>query len=163
MNTRLVIAHRSAFVRDVVRIAGMSRDVLVVGETDRADELAELCTSQRPDVAFVEATLDDGDEIESVLPDVLSSGVRAVFVSDDHSLQRVTRILALGASGFLRHDIGPDQIMDAIQAVAEGAAVLDPRAAATILEEWRHQRERDVAVSLATVRGLPTASPVDSG
>jgi DNA-binding NarL/FixJ family response regulator len=140
MTTRLVIAHRSAFIRDIVRIAGLNRDVVVVGETDRADELAKLCITQQPDVAFVEATLAVGDELESVLPDILSSGVRVVVVSADHSPLQVTSILALGASGFLRHDTSPDQVIDAIEAVAAGAAALGPQAAATILEEWRHQR-----------------------
>ena len=144
MSTRLVIAHRSTFIRDVVRLTGRSRDVLVVGEARRPADLAALCASERPDVAFIEATFADGSQVESVLPAVLAVGTRAVIVSDDPSPERVTRILALGASGFLRHDTTPDQVVDAIQAVAGGAAVLGPQATATILEQWRRLRESGV-------------------
>jgi DNA-binding NarL/FixJ family response regulator len=141
MSTRLVIAHRSTFIRDVLRLTGRSRDVLVVGEAHRPADLTALCASERPDVAFIEATFADGSQVESVLPAVLAVGTRAVIVSDDPSPERVTRILALGASGFLRHDTTPDQVVDAIQAVAGGAAVLGPQATATILEQWRRLRE----------------------
>ena len=140
MSTRLVIAHRSTFIRDVVRLTGRNRDVFVVGEARRPADLAELCASERPDVAFVEANFVDGSEVESVLPAVLAFGTRAVVVSDDPSPERVTRILALGASGLLRHDTTPDQVVEAIQAVAGGAAVLGPQATATILEQTKGKK-----------------------
>jgi two-component system nitrate/nitrite response regulator NarL len=95
-------------------------------------------------VAFIEANFGDGTEVESVLPAVLAFGTRAVIVSDDPSPERVTRILALGASGFLRHDTTPDQVVEAVQAVAGGAAVLGPQATATILEQWRRLRESGI-------------------
>jgi DNA-binding NarL/FixJ family response regulator len=155
MSTRLVIAHRSAFIRDVLRLTGRSRDVFVVGEARRPADLADLCASERPDVAFVEATFDDGSEVEAVLPAVLASGTRAVIVSDDPSPERVTRIMALGASGFLRHDTTPDQVVDAIQAVAGGAAVLGPQATATILEQWRRLRDSGAMAGGANGAGGP--------
>jgi DNA-binding NarL/FixJ family response regulator len=141
MPTRLVIAHRSTFVRDVVRLTGRDRDVFVVGEARRPAELAELCTSERPDVAFIEADFADGGQVESVLPALLGIGIRAVVLSDDPSPERVTGILSLGASGFLHHDTTPDQVVDAIQAVAGGGAVLAPQATVTILEQWKRLRE----------------------
>jgi DNA-binding NarL/FixJ family response regulator len=150
MSTRLVIAHRSTFIRDVVRLTGRNRDVFVVGEARRPADLAELCASERPDVAFIEANFGDGTEVESVLPAVLALGTRAVIVSDDPSPERVTRILALGASGFLRHDTTPDQVVEAIQAVAGGAAVLGPQATATILEQWRRLRESGIVAGSGT-------------
>jgi DNA-binding NarL/FixJ family response regulator len=146
MPTRLVIAHRSTFVRDVVRLTGRDRDVFVVGEVRRPAELAELCTSERPDVAFIEADFADGGQVESVLPALLGIGIRAVVLSDDPSPERVTGILSLGASGFLHHDTTPDQVVDAIQAVAGGGAVLAPQATVTILEQWRRLRD-SVAVT----------------
>jgi DNA-binding NarL/FixJ family response regulator len=61
-------------------------------------------------------------------------------VCDDPSPERLTRILELGASGYLRHDTTPEQVLEAVEWVAGGAAVLAPAAAATVLDQWRRQR-----------------------
>jgi DNA-binding NarL/FixJ family response regulator len=152
MPTRLVISHRSAFVRDVVRLAGQSRGVLVVGETRLPADLVRLCASKHPDVALVEADFVDGRQVESVLAAVLASGAQAVVVSDQPSPERATQILALGASGFLGHDTTPDEVVEAIQTVAAGGAALDPGATATILEQWRRLRELDAAAGAGADR-----------
>src|SRR5436309_15180506 len=70
-----------------------------------------------------------------------AGGARAVVIGADPSPERVTALLDLGASGFLRHDAGPVDVVDAIEAVAAGAAALEASAAATVLEQWRRLRE----------------------
>jgi DNA-binding NarL/FixJ family response regulator len=141
MSIRLITAHRSTFIRDVLRISGATRDVFVVGETRSAPELVELCRTQRPDVVYTEDRFDDGSEIESVLVLLMATGARVIVVCDDPSPERLTRILALGAHGYLRHDTTPEQVLDAVESVAAGAAVLGPAATATLLEQWRRFRE----------------------
>jgi DNA-binding NarL/FixJ family response regulator len=141
MTVRVVIAHRSALVRDVLRLLGVAQDVLVVGEARHPAELVELCTGERPGVAVTEAEFDDGTAVEDILPALLATGARVIVICDDPSPERLTRILALGASGFLRSDAAPAAVVDAIAAVATGAAVLAPAATGAILEQWRHLRE----------------------
>src|SRR5205807_2612358 len=123
------------------RISGVSRKVFVVGEARSATELVELCRSEQPDVVYSEDSFDDGSEIESVLVQLLAAGARVIVVCDDPSPERLTRILALGAHGYLRHDTTPEQVLDAVESVADGAAVLGPVATATVLEQWRRLRE----------------------
>ena len=154
--TRIVIAHRSTFIRDVIRLQGVPRGVYVVGEAVRPTELIDLCRSECPDVAIIEADFEDGTEVESLLALVLATGARAVVVCDDPSPERLTRILALGASGYLRHDTTPDQVLEAVEAVAGGASVLGPTATATILEQWRRLREPAL---LPGVGVAPTLTP----
>jgi DNA-binding NarL/FixJ family response regulator len=98
--------------------------------------------SEQPDVVYAEDRFDDGSEIESVLVLLMTTGARVIVVCDDPSPERLTRILALGAHGYLRHDTTPEQVLDAVESVAGGAAVLGPAATATVLEEWRHLRLR---------------------
>jgi DNA-binding NarL/FixJ family response regulator len=136
-----VIAHRSALVRDVLRLLAAEQEVVVVGEARTAPELADLCRSERPAVAVAEATFGDGSELEAVLHALDASGTRTVVVSDDPSPERVTRILLLGAAGFVRSDTTPGRVVEAITTVAAGASVLGPDAATTILEQWRRMRE----------------------
>lgn len=141
MSIRLITAHRSTFIRDVLRISGAARKIFVVGETRSATELVELCRSEQPDVVYAEDRFDDGSEIESVLVLLLAAGARVIVVCDDPSPERLTRILSLGAHGYLRHDTTPEQVLDAVESVAGGAAVLGPAATATVLEQWRRLRE----------------------
>lgn len=141
MSIRLITAHRSTFIRDVLRLSGVARGIIVVGEARSASELVELCRSERPDVVYAEDSFDDGSEIEWVLVLLVGAGARVIVVCDDRSPERLTRILELGASGYLRHDTTPDQVLDAIEAVAGGASVLGPAATATVLNQWRRQRE----------------------
>lgn len=137
----LIVAHRSIFFRDVLRVAGAARKIFVVGETCSATELVELCRSEQPDVVYAEDRFEDGSEIESVLVLLLATGARVIVVCDDPSPERLTRILALGAHGYLRPDTTPEQVLAAVESVAGGAAVLGPAATATVLEEWRGLRE----------------------
>jgi DNA-binding NarL/FixJ family response regulator len=141
MSIRLITAHRSTFIRDVLRISGVARKIYVVGEARSATELVELCRAELPDVVYTEDSFDDGSEIESVLVLLMATGTRVIVVCDDPSPERLTRILALGAHGYLRHDTTPEQVLDAVESVAGGAAVLGPVATATVLEQWRRLRE----------------------
>jgi DNA-binding NarL/FixJ family response regulator len=141
MSIRLITAHRSTFIRDVLRISGVARKIYVVGEARSATELVELCRTEQPDVVYAEDSFDDGSEIESVLVLLNTTGARVIVVCDDPSPERLTRILALGAHGYLRHDTTPEQVLDAVESVAGGAAVLGPAATATVLDQWRKLRD----------------------
>jgi DNA-binding NarL/FixJ family response regulator len=171
LSIRLITAHRSTFIRDVLRISGVGRKILVVGEARSATELVELCRSEQSDVVYAEDSFEDGSEIESVLVLLMATGTRVIVVCDDPSPERLTRILALGAHGYLRHDTTPEQVLDAVESVAGGAAVLGPVATATVLEQWRRLREpgrigtgggmrasltvREMDVLVAMADGLP--------
>ena len=141
MSVRLVTAHRSAFIRDVLRLSGAARKVFVVGEARSATDLVDLCRREQPDVVYAEDRFEDGSEIEAVLVLLMTTGARVIVVCDDPSPERLTRILSLGAHGYLRHDTTPEQVLDAVESVAGGAAVLGPAATATVLEQWRRMRD----------------------
>jgi DNA-binding NarL/FixJ family response regulator len=137
MTVRVVVAHRSTLVRDVLRLLGVADDVIVVGEAENPAALLELCTGERPDVVLAEATFQDGTEIESCLPPLLAGGARVAVIGDDITPERLIRILALGASGYFCSDASPPQVVEAMAVLARGAAVLEPTVAGILLEEWR--------------------------
>lgn len=141
MTVRVAIAHRSTFIRDVVRLQGAARSVVVVGETSRPVDLVELCESERPDVAVLDATFEDGTGIESLLAGVQETGTRVLVMGGDPSPEGLTRVLLHGASGYLEDEASLEQVVEAIGAVATGGSVLSPSATATILEQWRRLRE----------------------
>jgi DNA-binding NarL/FixJ family response regulator len=136
----IVIAHRSAFIRDVLRRKGSYRDVTTVGEAESGARLVELCESERPAVALVDTELQDGP-VEGVMRAVLATGTKVLVISDDLSPERLTHLLARGASGHLLHDASPDQVIEAIETVAAGQCVLGPLAATVVIEQWRRLRD----------------------
>ena len=83
MNARLVTAHRSTFIRDVLRISGVARRIFVVGEARSATELVELCRTEQADVVYAEDSFDDGSDIEAVLVLLVATGARVIVVCDD--------------------------------------------------------------------------------
>lgn len=153
MTVRVVISHRSALVRDVLRMLSAASRVHVVGESASAEDLLELCRNERPTVVLTEAELSCGSTIEDSLPELLAGGARVIVICDDPSPERLIRILDLGVSGFLRSDAAPVAVMESVERVAGGAAVLDPSATATILQQWRHLRGGGEA---GTPTGLPS-------
>lgn len=140
MAVRLVVALRSALVREVLRMLGAADEVYVVGEATTPGELLSLCQEERPGVILTEAEFESGDTIEMVMPSLLETATRLVVICDDPSPERLSRILGLGASGYLRSNAAPTAVIEAVQAVAGGAAVLDPSAAGMVLEQWRKLR-----------------------
>ena len=162
MNTpvRAVIADRNVLVRDLLRIVCTRHGIRVVGETGSARELVALSESELPDVVVTDAVLDDA-RIEECIAALLACNTRVVVLCDDPSPERVTWILAHGASGYLLHDSAPDQVGDAVLAVARGAAALDPTAAGLILQQWRRLRTNETANAVGTPRGELTPREMD--
>lgn len=136
---RLVIAHRCTVVRDALRIMGAGRDIHVVGEAAGSAELVDLCRSELPDVVVAEGDYDDGG-IETALPQLVATGASVAVICGDPSPARMTTILGSGARGWLGGDTGISQVLDAVAALGNGDAVLDPPATRTIVEEWRRYR-----------------------
>jgi two-component system nitrate/nitrite response regulator NarL len=118
--------------------------ITVVGETARGAELVELCQLLAPDVVISDVELEDA-ALEDCLPRLLDSGTRVLALCDECSPDRLVSVLVCGATGYLGHDASPQQVLDALGAVARGAAALDPVAARTILSQWRTFRLRGFA------------------
>ncbi|MGQ0519603.1 MAG: LuxR C-terminal-related transcriptional regulator [Actinomycetota bacterium] len=148
---RVVLAHRSELLRTMLRVAG-SGAIHVVGETWSAVELGAVCALEAPDAALVGDGLDDR-LLDAVIDGMVAGGVGVVVLGDDAHPGRVTSLLERGVSGYLVPDSSPEQVVEALVAVAGGAAALHPAAAVTILNQWRRLRTEPSAPGAAlTVR-----------
>lgn len=128
--------------------------VVTVGEASTGRGLVKVCRDVGPDVVVTDASLEDG-EVDQQLPLVVDAGCRVLALCDDSSPERLTAILADGVSGCLLHDNRPDQLADAVLAIASGAAVLNPAVAGTILGQWRRLRSQPASL-YARPRAAPT-------
>ena len=144
---RVVLAERDALARSLLRWVCAGDGLHVVGETTTAVGVLELCRTEQPDVALLAGAV-AAAELDSVLDAILATGARVAVVSSDPSPERVTALLERGVSGYLRQDVSPRQLADALHAVAGGAVALHPAAAGTILEQWRLLRDAHGPCSL---------------
>jgi DNA-binding NarL/FixJ family response regulator len=168
-NPTVILAEHDVLIRDILRLACVRRGIEILDEVDTVDAMRTRAAELRPAVVISADSLGN-EPIDSVLPDVLATGAKVVVVSGDPSPERLTALLADGVSGYLLHDASPEEVASGVFAVARGAAVLNPTAAATILAQWRRFRTesplgrrrttaltpRETDVLAALVEGLPT-------
>ncbi len=145
--TRVVIVDDNPMVRAGLRalleVGGMD----VVGEAGNGRQALEVVGEQRPDVALLDYRMPiaDGLEVLSRLADT----TRVLLLTSDGSADVISTALARGASGFLTHsELGPDELLRAVTAVAGGEAWLNPAAAAVAVRQLRGRAERESAARI---------------
>jgi two-component system nitrate/nitrite response regulator NarL len=167
VSTTVVLADRNTLVRNVVDAVCERAGFRVVGEASTAWELLAACQTRAPDVVVTDCLLADGP-VDDYLEGVLATGAKVIVLCDDTSPERLTALLERGVSGYLLHDCSPDQIGDALVAVAAGAVALHPTVADTILKQWRRLRQGGPVVgasprSALTPRELDVLSAMADG
>jgi len=114
-------------------------DIVVVGEAATAAQALTQVPALLPDVAVLDVRLPDGDGV-SVCRELRSSVTSAPAClmltshSDDEAL--FGAIMA-GASGYLLKQVSGVDLVGAIRTLAAGGSLLDPTAAAAVLERMR--------------------------
>jgi DNA-binding NarL/FixJ family response regulator len=119
----------------------------LVGEAERADQVADLVTRAAPDVLLLDVRLADASGLEVnrwVAEHHPEVRVIMLTMAEDHD----TALTALrdGASGYLVKGVGPERVEHAVRTVAAGDVVLDQSLVVGVTE-------------LAQARRSPTARP----
>ncbi len=153
MTIRVVVVDDQDLVRTgLVMIVNAHPDFEVVGEA--ADGLAaiELVTRLRPDVLLIDIRMPGLDGVEVTrrlagpgVADPVAVVVITTFDSDDYVLGAVRA----GARGFLLKDAGPALLIQAIQAAADGEALIAPSVTPRLL------------ATLVDRAPVPASQPVD--
>ena len=110
----------------------------VVGEAGTAEEALGRIPATSPQVAVLDVRLPDGDgvqvcrEVRSRHPEIAC--LMLTSFSDDEAL--FDAIMA-GAAGYLLKQVQGTDLVEAIQAVAEGKSLLDPALTQKVLERIR--------------------------
>ncbi len=124
--------------RGVTDVLESDPGIRVVGEGKNAAEALARVPALRPDVAVLDVRLPDGDgvtvcrDLRSRLPELRV--VMLTSYSDDEAL--FDAIMA-GAAGYLLKQIGGQDLRTAVRSVAAGSSLLDPAAAAAVLDRVR--------------------------
>ena len=117
--------------------AELGTDVDVVGAASEVDAAIEMIRARRPDVVLVDVHMPGGGGAR-VITEVIAThpDVRFLALSVSDAPEDVIATIRAGARGYVTKTIGPDELVEAIAAVAAGDAVFSPRLAGFVLDAF---------------------------
>ena len=156
---RVLVVDDHQLVRvGLITLLEAAPDIQVAGEAANGQQAIEAAAATTPDVVLMDLSMPvlDGVAATRLLlaerPDT-----RVVALTSFSDRQRVTDILAAGATGYVLKDCRPDELLAAVRAAADGHVPLDPRVAAALLPtrepplaDQLSEREKQVLRLVAT-------------
>ncbi len=122
----------------------------VVGEAGTVAEAIALAVQARPDVVLMDVRLPDGSGVEAcrrIKAD--NSEIRVVMLTSYQDEEAIVGAVMAGASGYLLKQADSDRLTQAIRDAAAGESSLDPRAAGTLLSQFRELSAKQAEAELA--------------
>jgi two-component system response regulator DesR len=159
---RVLVAEDQGMVRGALAaLLRLQKDIEVVGEAGRGDEVVAAAVAARPDVVLLDIELPgvDGLTAAAALREALPAS-RVVMLTTFGRIGYLRRAIDAGAVGFLLKDAPATELATAIRRVMAGERVVDPGLALTALSEGESPlttREREVlaaAIDGATIKDI---------
>ncbi len=115
-------------------ILSVAEDIEVVGEAADGAEAVAQTEALRPDVVLMDVQMPGVDGIEATRQIVGADLARVVILTTFDRDDYLFAGLEAGASGFLLKNADPDQLVEAVHAVAHGHALLAPEVTRRVIE-----------------------------
>jgi DNA-binding NarL/FixJ family response regulator len=138
---RILIVDDHEVVREGLKVLLQAeRDLEVVAETGRGDEVPDLVARSRPDVVLLDARLPDvgGPEVCRKLSQTHPE-IRVIILTSYTDDELVEASISAGAKGYLVKDVERFWLKESIRAVARGEAALSPQVAGKVLDRVRDE------------------------
>ncbi len=143
---RVVLADDQDLVRTGLRmILDAQPGIEVTGEASNGRDAVTIARQQRPDVCLFDIRMPELDGIEATRllagPGVVNPLAVVVITTFDLD-EYVHGALKAGARGFLLKDAGPELLVQAIHAAANGDALIAPSVTVRLLEAFADARPK---------------------
>ena len=152
---RVLLVDDQELVRAGFRIILQSEPgIEVVGEAASGEAAVELARQLHPDVVCMDVQMPGVDGIEATRMLAADAEVSAgililtTFNRDDYLFDA----LQAGASGFLLKSATPEQLVEAVQVIARGDALLSPELTRTVIQQFARPAASTIAPEGLTER-----------
>lgn len=166
----VLVDDQPLLVSGFAMILSTEDDIEVVGQARNGREAVDVVAELAPDVVLMDVQMPvlDGIEATRLIADETRVIILTTFDRDDYLFDA----LSAGASGFLLKNADPDDLVDAVRAVAHGHALLAPEVTSRVIARMtegggagpvRHAAElerltaRETEVLQRVARGLSNA------
>ena len=156
---RVLLADDQATVRGALAaLLRLEKDIEVVAEVGRADEVLAAAQEKEPDVALLDIEMPGGDGLTAAVQ--LKETIprcKVLMLTTFGRPGYLRRAMEGGAVGFLTKDMPAAQLASAIRRAMAGERVIDPQLAINALSEGDNpltERERDVLAAASEGAGI---------
>jgi DNA-binding NarL/FixJ family response regulator len=137
---RVLLADDQALIRSGIRsLLEAEDDIEVVAEAADGQQAVALAAEHHPDIALMDIQMPVLDGIEAtrqIVADERLDSVRVVILTNFGLDEYIFRALRAGASGFLMKDTQPAELLQALQVVMRGDALLSPAVTRRLISEF---------------------------
>jgi DNA-binding NarL/FixJ family response regulator len=176
---RVLLADDQAMVRAGFRmILELEEGIEVVGEAQDGEEAVAAARRAKPDVIVMDVRMPrlDGVAATRRVVEELEPPPQVLVVTTFDEDEPVYEALRAGTAGFLLKNAPPEQLVDAVRAVAAGDGLLSPEVTRRVIEEFARRSpppaapgadalseltERELEVLRLLARGLSNAEIAD--
>jgi DNA-binding NarL/FixJ family response regulator len=140
---RLLIADDHRLFRQGLRqLCELLGGFEVVGEAENGQEAVDLAHRLKPDVILMDINMPvlDGVQATHFITEENPSA-RVIILTMYRQDQYVLEAIKAGARGYLLKDIDEQELVDAVQAIHQGEAMINPSLASKVLDEFRRLSE----------------------
>ncbi|MER3401439.1 MAG: DNA-binding response regulator [Thermoflexus sp.] len=143
---RILVVDDHEVVRLGIRLLLQGRPGFeLVGEAENGAQAVALVERLRPDLVILDVRLPDGDGLE-VCAEITRQHpeVQVLILTAYPDEEFLVRAIEAGAAGYVLKRAGSRELLQALEALARGEAILDPAVTRKLLEQFRRARAAHV-------------------
>ena len=162
---RIVVTDDESVVREgIVAILSLQPAFEVVGEASNGMEAVDVARETKPDVVLLDMAMPKQDGLATipVLKEILPD-VRILVLTSFADSDLVYKAIKTGALGYMLKDARREQLIQAIQDVANGQASISPSIALKVIQDVNNPTEVLYTSSPLTPRELDTLRLIARG
>lgn len=134
----VIIDDHQLFREGVKRILDFETNFEVVAEGEDGSEALAIVEKHQPDVVIMDINMPTINGVEAtaqLIAEFPDTKVIILSIHDDENY--VTHALKTGAQGYLLKEMDAEQLVDAVNIVAEGGSYLHPKVTHNLVKEYR--------------------------
>ena len=130
----VVVDDHALFRAGLVNLLNQMTELEVVGEAGDGREALAIIQSTKPDVVLLDVNMPVMDGVETVQCLKKSDDCQILMLTISKHDEDLFGAITAGADGYLLKSAEPDELLHAIQQVAEGKSVLSPEVTGRVLQ-----------------------------